>query len=257
MAHQFPNQLRDRGENGRRVYNSIMENASSKVVFRLSHEENLRAMAQWLFMGVMNPDEIKHELYSTKVMEYREELRTIHSRSQGRSAGGGRFTGLTESDSTGGPASAAERLDPNIWNESIADSSGDSSTWTESESESETESSMLIPVMGKELAHVQFRSLEEQLFRSMAVLFDQHERHGVARLVGMHAPVSLVTPTVHKMPSSVERKTSFLARCNEKLPFALSGAAAQKQLDARKSTFTDNLFREAANEPVTAKRRLR
>jgi hypothetical protein len=46
MAHQFPNQLLDRGENGRRVYNSIMENASSKVVFRLQHDENLRAMAQ-------------------------------------------------------------------------------------------------------------------------------------------------------------------------------------------------------------------
>jgi type IV secretory pathway TraG/TraD family ATPase VirD4 len=36
MAHQFPNQLLDRGENGKRVYNSIMENASSKVVFRLA-----------------------------------------------------------------------------------------------------------------------------------------------------------------------------------------------------------------------------
>jgi hypothetical protein len=42
MAHQFPNQLLDRGENGKRVYNSIMENASSKVVFRLSHEEKGR-----------------------------------------------------------------------------------------------------------------------------------------------------------------------------------------------------------------------
>src|ERR1043165_7763091 len=76
MAHQFPTTLLDRGENGRRGYNSIMENASSKVVFRLSHGDNLRAMAQWLFMGVMNPDEVKYELYSTKVMEYREEMRT-------------------------------------------------------------------------------------------------------------------------------------------------------------------------------------
>lgn len=57
MAHQFPNQLLDRGENGRRVYNSIMENASSKIVFRLSHRDNLEAMAQWLFMGTMNPDD--------------------------------------------------------------------------------------------------------------------------------------------------------------------------------------------------------
>jgi hypothetical protein len=43
---------------------------------------------------------------------------------------------------------------------------------------------MLIPIMGKELSHVQFRSLEEQLFRSMAVLFDQLQRQGVAQLVG-------------------------------------------------------------------------
>jgi len=96
MAHQFPNQLLDRGENGKRVYNSIMENASSKVVFRLSHEENLKVMAQWLFMGVMNPDEIKHELYSTKVMGYREEMRTSYSRSA--SEGGGVFSGTTGSE---------------------------------------------------------------------------------------------------------------------------------------------------------------
>src|SRR6267154_2029671 len=99
MAHQFPNQLLDRGDNGRRVYNSIMENASSKVVFRLSHEDNLKVMAQWLFMGVMDPDEVKHELYSTKVMEYREELREVygestssgrsHGTQQGRAAGAG------------------------------------------------------------------------------------------------------------------------------------------------------------------------
>jgi hypothetical protein len=257
MAHQFPNQLLDRGENGRRVYNSIMENASSKVVFRLSHEDNLRVMAQWLFTGVMNPDEIKHELYSTKVMEYREEMRTIHSRSQGRSAGGGKFSGITASGSEGGQMSSGQQLDPNAWNESLADSAGDSITWTESESESETEAPMLIPVMGKELAHVQFRSLEEQLFRAMAVLFDQQERHGVARLVGMNAPVSIATPTVHKMPGSDERTKRFLQQAYEKLPFALTSAAAQKHLADRARTFTDDLFREAANEPSTAKRRIR
>src|SRR5207302_5295612 len=102
MAHQFPNQLLDRGENGRRVYNSIMENASSKVVFRLSHEDNLRAMAQWLFMGTMNPEEIKHELYSTKVMAYREELRTSYTRGKAGSSGWGEFTGTTDGKGMGG-----------------------------------------------------------------------------------------------------------------------------------------------------------
>src|SRR5579883_1236390 len=257
MAHQFPNQLLDRGENGRRVYNSIMENASSKVVFRLSHEDNLRAMAQWLFRGMMNPDEVKHELYSTKVMEYREEMRTSTSRSRGRSTGGGAFSGTTASRSMAGQVFDNVDEDPNSWNESLAESLRDSSTWTESESESETSSSILVPIMGKELAHVQFRTLEEQLFRAMAVLFDQRERQSVARIAGMSAPVSLVTPDVLKMPCTPARKQEFLARQYQRLPFALPGRQAQKQISDRAETFVEDLFKEIAQEPVAIKRRIR
>jgi hypothetical protein len=257
MAHQFPNQLLDRGENGKRVYNSIMENASSKVVFRLSHEENLRAMAQWLFMGVMDTEQVKHELYSTKVMEYREEMRTSVTRGRSTSKGGGEFTGTTGSRSAGGATRDGDEQDARTWSEANAESAGTSSTWTESESESETESSVLIPVMGKELSHVQFRSLEEQLFRAMAVLFDQKQRHGVARLVGMNAPVSLVTPDVEKMPSSPERTKRFLDRCYEKLPFALPSEKARKQVADRAENFADELFKESAGEISITKRRIR
>ena len=257
LAHQFPNQLLDHGENGRRVYNSIMENASSKVVFRLTHKENLEPMAQWLFMGTMNPDEIKHELYSTKVMEYREEMRMSYSRGKSSSTGGGAFTGTTGSKGTGGSVYGDENQDARSWSESEAVSDGTSETWTESESESETESSVLIPVMGKELSNVQFRSLDEQLFRAMAVLFDQQERFGVARLVGMSAPVSLHTPTIHKMPGSAERTKRYLDRCYEKLPFVLPAAEARKQIAERERLFGENLVAEASNEPIVAKRRIR
>jgi hypothetical protein len=256
MAHQFPNQLLDRGDNGRRVYNSIMENASSKVVFRLTHEENLSVMAKWLFMGVMNPDEIKHEMYSTKVMEYREEMRTSRSRSRGTSEGGGEFTGSTGSKGTGGSVSNDGENDASSWNESDAESGGTSSTWTSSDSEGETESSVLIPVLGKELSHVQFRTLEEQLFRSMAVLFDQKERHGVGRLVGMSAPVSIQTPTVDKLPTSAARTQRYLERCYQKLPFALPTATAHKQLADRATNFADSLFREMAATPAALKRKI-
>jgi hypothetical protein len=256
MAHQFPNQLLDRGENGRRVYNSIMENASSKMVFRLSHEDNLKVMAQWLFMGVMNPDQVKHKLYSTKVMEYREEMRTTYSRSKGRSDGGGRFAGTTGGDSEGGAISGGGRNDAEAWNEYSADSMGGSETWTESESEGESESSVLIPIMGKELAHVQFRSLDEQLFRAMAVLFDQQQRQGVARLVGMSVPVSLYTPTVHKMPSSKQIIKEYLDRCYEKLPFALPHASAEKQLAEKEAAFSEGVLRRVVDEPASVKRKL-
>lgn len=261
LAHQFPNQLLDRGENGRRVYNSIMENASSKVVFRLSHEENLRVMAQWLFMGVMNPDEIKHELYSTKVMSYREELKEVigESTSSGRSQGSQH--GSAGGAGIGGTAGFFDGQETLQTSESYSEFASESGSESESSSESTTHSRSLvptlIPVFGKELAHVQFRSLEEQLFRSMAVLFDQKERQGVARLVGMSAPVSIYTPTIEKMPATIERTKKYIDQCYAKLPFALPNATAQKHLAEREKNFTSDLLNEAADEPLKTKRRVK
>ncbi len=257
MAHQFPNQLLDRGESGKRVFNSIMENASSKVVFRLTHEANLKDMALWLFRGVMNPDEIKLKLYSTKVMEYREELRTSVTRSRSRSKGKGEFLGTTGSNSLGGKITENQVQDPDAWNESLANSEGTSSTWTESDSDGTTESSVLIPVLGQELSHVQYRSLEEQNFRAMAVLFDQKEQQAVARLVGMAAPASVLVPHVQEMPSTPERTKVFLDQCYSKLPFALPATEAYKQVAERSSHFTEELFKELTQESIQTKRRIR
>jgi hypothetical protein len=165
------------------------------------------------------------------------------------------ITGTTATRSSGGVIRGDEDQDARSWNESNADSGGDSSTWTESESESESESSVLIPVMGKELAHVQFRSLEEQLFRAMAVLFDQKQRHGVVRMVGMSAPVSIVTPEVYPMPTTPERKKRFLDRHYAKLPFAQLSAAAHKVISDREQQFSAGLLLDTG-EPTTTKREI-
>lgn len=263
MAHQFPNQLLDRGENGKRVYNSIMENASSKVVFRLTHEENLKTMAQWLFMGVMNPEEIKHELYSTKVMQYREELKVTISESESVSEGGGRQTGRSAGAGAGGTEMFGGNTDGEAHSTSesnsefAAESESQSSSWSHSKTTSKSYVPTLVPVLGKELSHVQFRSLEEQLFRSMAVLFDQKERHGVARLVGMSVPAAIQTPTVNTMPKNDERTKKFLKHCYEKLPFALPSAKAHEQLEARSEILADTLVKEIAGNAVVAKRKIR
>lgn len=255
IAHQFPNQLLDRGPNGRRVYNSIMENASSKIVFRLSHEENLRVMAQWLFMGVLDPDEIKHELYSTKVMEYREEMRVIET--TGRASG--RSTGLQSGNAGGsgrGSTGFSEGAGSSSWTEFASESQSASDIYSESETHSMSRVPMLLPVMGKELSHVQFRSLDEQLFRSMALLFDQKERHSVARIVGMSAPVSLATPTVHAVPTSTTRSAQYVARCFERLPFALPGAIARQRILDRGGQLSTLLKEWQDQEPMTARRKI-
>jgi len=260
LAHQFPNQLLDRGENGRRVYNSIMENASSKVVFRLTHEENLKIMAQWLFMGVMEPDQIKHELYSTKVMAYREEMRKVESESRSSGSGRGMQRGNASGAGSGGTQSYFRGDESSSssasWSEFSSESESGSESWSESASRSTSYVPTIVPVLGKELSHVQFRSLEEQLFRSMAVLFDQKQRQGVARLVGMNAPVSIYTPTVSDTPGTPERTKNYLAQLFGKLPFALPGPAAQKQLTDRGENFVKDVLGEFAEEMRT-KRRIR
>lgn len=102
LANQFPRQILHTGAHGPQVYDSVMANARSKVIFETRGEENLRPLALDLFMGVMNPDEIKLKLYSRKVMDYVEEIRTIHGRSETQSDAAGDFTGKTDTESMGG-----------------------------------------------------------------------------------------------------------------------------------------------------------
>jgi hypothetical protein len=263
LAHQFPLQLSNRGENGRRVFDSVMEGAQSKVVFRLSYSENLRPMADWLFQGVMNPDEVKLRLKSRKVVDYREELKEGYGVSstwghsagsqQGRASGtGSGGTSVFPFDENAIPSSTSDS-----WSEFQSESSSESESWSEGGAKSKSFMPMLVPIFGEEVSHVQYRSLDEQLFRAMNVLSGQQERQGVSRLVGHRAPVSIYTPEVNKKPGSEERTKCFLEECYQKLPFALPSAEAQKQISGREASLLETLFKETADEPATAKQRLR
>ena len=153
-----------------------MANARSKIVFSLEGEENLKPLAQSLFMGVMNPDEVKLKLYSRKVMDYVEEERTIRSTSENWSDGTGEFTGETNTESAGGAIYGGSQEDAHLWNQSSAASGGTSRTRMRGGAKGESKVPFLRPVFGKEVSSVQYRSLDEQLFRAMASLFDQRQR---------------------------------------------------------------------------------
>jgi Helicase HerA, central domain len=256
LANQFPRQILHTGANGAQVYDSVMSNARSKVIFETRGEENLRPLALDLFMGVMNPDEIKHQLYSTKVMDFVEETRTIRGKSENWSDAKGNFTGLTATESQSGMVVNNTAEDPNAWNKSNADSAGTSHMSVQGGGISETEVPFLKPMMGKELSSVQFRTLEEQLFRAMAVLHDQRQRHAVARLVGMGAPVTVTTPTIQKTPADKKMERSFLTRSLKKLPFALPSVEAHKAIADREQTLAEG-FPQVATEPTAIRRKLK
>jgi hypothetical protein len=256
LANQFPRQILHAGANGEQVYDSVMANARSKVVFSLEGKENLEPLAYSLFMGVLNPDEIKLKLHSRKVMDYAEETRTVESESENWSEGVGEFTGQTDTESAGGAIYDGAEQEARLWNQSGAASSGTSRTSMKGGSKGRTTVPFLKPVFGEELSSVQYRSLEEQLFKAMAALFDQKQRHGVARLVGMRAPVNIVTPMVSKMPTSKEMTDSFLTRLYEKLPFALRSAEAARQIKDRQDKITGGVLQDTDTEPVATKRRV-
>jgi hypothetical protein len=261
MAHQFPGQLLARGEHGRQLLGSVMENAGSKCVFRLSSSENLLPMAEWLFRGVLDPDQIKHSLYSTKVMGMREETRT--SRSRGKSSGSGasatsgtsQGSGAGESvwvsgDGEGSSGSVQMNTDSSCETESSTES------WSETESESQTVSSVFLPVFGKELSAVTFRTLEEQVQRAMQALFAQDQCQCVARLAGMRAPVAMQTATVSPVAMNPEKIQRLLERLYEKLPFSLPWREAVQRLAARQELFSKQVWEPGDAEPDTIGRRL-
>jgi hypothetical protein len=254
MAQQFPKQLTDQGDAGRRLYNSVMENARSKVVFQLSDEENLLPLAKWLFRGVMDPDEVKLKLYSTKVMDYLLEYQKVYSQSTTVTDGVAEFDGTNEGAGESGIVNGDAAAE--AWSRFAAAAQGRTSASSTAVSHGESSAPMMMPLLGHELSSVQFRSLEEQHFRAMAVLFDQKQRQCVARIVGQRAPVSLFTPDVSHAYASDERVKAYTKKLLERWPFALPFDTALKRLLDRERDFERHLlYDQTASEPTSGKRR--
>jgi hypothetical protein len=238
LAHQFPNQLLNAGDHGKQVYDSIMANARNKVVFAMEGEENLKPLAQVLYRGTMSPMKVKHQLYSTKVMRYAEELRTAVHASTGtsrsnlhqRGSAGGSGTGGTEifPDASFMPTSTSESS-----SQFQSHSESDASSWGEARVEGETQSSMLFPQFGQELSSVQFEPLEEQLFQAMGALHDQAQRHFVTRLVGSRIPLAVRTPLVRPVPARAEFVQEYSLKLLRRLECALLRSEADRAIEIR------------------------
>jgi hypothetical protein len=95
--------------------------------------------------------------------------------------------------------------------------------------------------------------MEDQIFRAMAVLHDQKQRHCIARLVGTKAPVTIVTPTIKR--ATREMTKTFLAQSYKSLQFAVSKEQAQKAIADRERSLSA-LSVASALEPMEIRRRL-
>jgi len=130
LATQHPRQIFNSGRYGPRIYDEVMENARSKVVFRLRTRANLEPIAETLFMDTFDPEQVKYQHHSIKVVG--QEVKYLPSFGWGatNSFGSGRQTSRTlgQSHSNG-----------TNWNHT--DSQSHSSTRSHSETNGMTDSS--------------------------------------------------------------------------------------------------------------------
>jgi len=190
LAHQHLAQLRKAGED---IYSSVMTDAKTKVVFGGLTPDDARILAEQIFMGEFDINEIKNVIHSRKVMDYR--VRWFRSKSEtegysntetvnwseGRGESSGRSDAHIESSKKNqGFFSENGGVIGNTSSTSMGESSfsstGGGYAITESKSISSGESEGLDPIFGEEVSSVQYRSLEEQLYRAMAVMVNQPPR---------------------------------------------------------------------------------
>jgi hypothetical protein len=258
LAHQYPKQLLNKGAHGQQLYDSILVNARTKIVFGMEGEENLRPLAQSLFMGAMSPDKVKHELYGTKVVGYREDQRTSYGYSESSGSGSTAQSGYASGEGIGGTFQFSGDLGKRTSRSrstSEFSSNSDSRSYSASESSgySQTTSAMLMPIMGQELTSIQFESLDEQLFRAMEALHTLAHRRFIASIVGSRAPRVVTTPDVADPPQS-DLVDDYIEALYQRWPFALRAEVAREQLAKRQASLTETVLFTGVDEPAIAAR---
>lgn len=246
MAHQHLNQLKGVSE---KLYYSVLTNAKTKLVFGGLTPEDAEILAKQIFMGEFNINEIKHELKSRKVMDYRLEWLTVlsHSHSEGTSWSETSGESSSQGVSTGSGESESASLSPNqidpvvistvSANDGQFQSSGSFSSSSVGGSQMDTygESNvpMLMPILGEEVSSVQFRSLEEQLYRAMALMINQTTRYGLLKMPSQKV-MAMQAPKVepgHARPERVER---YKQQCLEVSEVIKPRALAEQEIEERR-----------------------
>jgi hypothetical protein len=244
LSHQFPGQLRNAGPHGPQLFDSVMENGRNKVVFHLSYD--LDDITRALFLGTFDVDEIKHRLWSTKVVGQHEETRTSYSRNQ------------TSGTNVGSALSVDKRRkdEYDMGEETGQLTEAENSIEIDTTTEGEVQSKVMIQEFEKELASVQFCSIEEQLARAQRILYDQQQRQCMVRLAESRVPAALYTPTITTRPVSAKQIERYVSRRLGKWKFALTATQASEALAAKEADIRQRLAVEGDGEPQTARRRI-
>ena len=230
LVHQHLSQLKAAGEV---VYGSVMTNAQTKVVFGGLKPGDAEIMASTVFMGEYKLNEAKYSYDTYAVTNFVRTWLANHSSTSGYSSGSSRGVserrGISQADYAGAPI-----VDSQAWGRSESWNSGYSETETWGQSES------FLPVIRKQTVPGALYSLEDQIYRSMALMVNQPTRSAIVKLP-LERRRQVTTPEVQDAIARDARVDALRERAHEANPCASRSDEVRKALEARRLA----VFREA------------
>lgn len=255
LAHQHLAQLKKAGEH---IYHSVMTNAKTKVIFGGLNFEDAEVMVKNVFLGELDLEEWKQGLTRPTIVGMTRTWFENYSKSRGSAAGSGHATGMSSSNATGEGAAASENnsasmvyscddqmfMIPNTVVESMGTaasqvqtksaSESTSESWNdfiiESESEGEGRSEGLEPIF-EDLA-VSAHTLEEQIWRTMAVMVNQPTQHAIIKMPGM-SPQFVKVPNIESAYARDPHIKQFREATYKKIYFARPVEETRKAIELR------------------------
>ncbi len=253
LAHQHLNQLKEKDPE---VYYSTMGNARLKAVFGGLIDEDLEIMAKEFFIGELNPDEMKDEIWQTKFRPV-ESTRIVRSESWSESTGESHgesqsYGEISHTSLTTGESSVAGS---GLWaedrsvttSETRAEGSSSATGYAESSNYQTTRteggSSTEVPWYEshefQELSSRAFRSLEEQLYMKKGQMKRQSSQHAAILIPEKHVELIKVA-TIKEHPISDQLREEFTEKC-----FELSGCyKTPEEADREITGLEDRLLAE-------------
>lgn len=238
LAHQHLSQIKKAGED---IYHSVMTDAKTKVVFGGLDVEEAEILTKQVTLGEPDLEQPKETLNKPVVVGYIKEWLRNYSHARGHSETDGHVSSkgtmalqsTTNSTSTRPDLAGGDQIiTTNALNIGSGATSGeaDSSFSGDMEIDAEGSAEALIPVL--EERPTQTFTLEEQIYKAMALMVNQPTQHAIIKFPKEHTRM-VKTPTVESGYARDERVHRFKNECYRLVDFAKPKSDVEKQLEQR------------------------
>jgi len=248
LAHQHLGQLREKDPE---VYFSTLTNARTKVIFGGLINADLDILVKEIYTGEFNPDEIKLEIYRT-VYDPVESSRMIVTESSGS------VTHQSVADSIGSSGGTAYLPGHSFFDPAVTtyDYSNMASVTSSGGGESYGRAVAGVPFyeyhQREELSSVQFRSLEEQLYKATAILKRQPERCAAVKVPGRKVELIRV-PTLKDIVISEDKLNEFKEKIFKYSGYYSTKEEIEKESEERRERLRQSAGKEKVSKEAPAK----